>query len=550
MNKDKITFFGETNFRGERKKFGIKADDRLRHMYIIGKTGMGKTELLKNMIVQDILNGDGVGFVDPHGDAALEILNFIPEERIKDVIYFNPGDVNYPIAFNIMESVSEDQRHLIAAGLMGVFKKIWPDVWSARMEYILNNTILSLLEIEGSTLLGINRLLSDASFREDIVSQLKDPVIKAFWTQEFSKYSQKYEVEATAAIQNKIGQFISTPLIRNIVGQVKSTIDMRDIIDGKKIFIMNLSKGKIGEDASKLLGALLITKIQLAAMSRVDIKEEDRKPFYLYVDEFQNFATESFATILSEARKYKLSLTLAHQYIAQMDDTVRGAVFGNIGTMITFRIGSEDAEDLRKEFSPEFSEEDLVNLARQYIYVRLMIDGITSRPFSAETLPPREMPSAHYMEEIIDFSRKTYGRNKVDVDEYIANSIIEKNNKNESKKEVRQQELYDAECSMCHKKIKIPFEPDSNREVFCKSCLKKKENENNNVFTSLPGVSLKELSKDFVPEVKKEKNANLDDLKNIIAGIKSEKENVPSGEDDAKTGKIEPGEHIKFEQNP
>ena len=541
MNQDKITFFGETNFRGQKQKFGIKSNDRLRHMYIIGKTGMGKTELLKNMIIQDILNGDGVAFVDPHGDAAEEILNFIPEERIKDVVYFNPGDINFPIAFNIMESVSESQRHLVAAGLMGVFKKIWPDVWSARMEYILNNTILSLLEIEGSTLLGINRLLSDVSFREKIVNQLKDPVVKAFWTQEFSKYSQKYEVEATAAIQNKIGQFISTPLIRNIVGQVRSTIDVRDIMDNKKIFIINLSKGRIGEDASKLLGALLITKIQLAAMSRVDIREGERKPFYLYVDEFQNFATESFATILSEARKYKLSLTLAHQYISQMDETVRGAVFGNIGTMIIFRVGAEDAEVLRREFSPEFSEEDLVNLARQYIYVRLMIDGITSRPFSAETLPPRQMGERSHASEIINFSRQTYGRNKVDVDKYIAESIIEEENTKDKK---QQQELYDAVCSECQKKIKIPFKPDSERKIFCKSCLKKKEN-TENVFASLPGVSLKEISKDFVPEVRKDdKNARLDELKNIIAEIKDEKNE--DNKDDAETGKIEPGEHIKF----
>jgi len=540
MNKDKITFFGETNFRGEKKRFGIKSDDRLRHMYIIGKTGMGKTELLKNMIVQDILNGDGVGFVDPHGDAAKEILNFIPEERMKDVIYFNPGDVNYPIAFNIMESVSEDQRHLIAAGLMGVFKKIWPDVWSARMEYILNNTILSLLEIEGSTLLGINRLLSDSSWREEIVGQLKDPVIKAFWTQEFSKYSQKYEIEATAAIQNKIGQFISTPLIRNIIGQVNSTIDVREIIDGKKIFIMNLSKGRIGEDASKLLGALLITKIQLAAMSRVDIPEKERSPFYLYVDEFQNFATESFATILSEARKYKLSLVLAHQYIEQMDDSVRGAVFGNVGTMILFRIGSEDAEALRKEFSPEFTEEDLVNLARQYIYVRLMIDGITSRPFSATTLPPRQLPEESFSDRIINLSREKYGRTKVVVDEFIAKSILERNEAQQKDKKGAK-ELFDAECSICHKKIKIPFEPDAKRQIFCKTCLKKKENPVEKIIEEPVncGVSLKEISKDFVPEVRKE-NKNLFDLKNIISSIKKEKENG------SEKGKIEPGEHVKF----
>ena len=539
MNKEKITFFGETNFRGEKKRFGIKTDDRLRHMYIIGKTGMGKTELLKNMIIQDILNGDGVGFVDPHGDAAEEILNFIPEERMKDVIYFNPGDVSHPIAFNIMESVSEDQRHLIASGLMGVFKKIWPDVWSARMEYILNNTILSLLEIEGSTLLGINRLLSDSVWREEIVEQIKDPVIKAFWTQEFSKYSQKYEIEATAAIQNKIGQFISTPLIRNIIGQVNSTIDVRDIIDNKKILIINLSKGKIGEDASKLLGALLITKIQLAAMSRVDIKEEERSPFYLYVDEFQNFATESFATILSEARKYKLSLTLAHQYIEQMDETVRGAVFGNVGTMILFRIGSEDAEFLRKEFSPEFTEEDLVNLARQQIYVRLMINGVTSRPFSAITLPPRVLPGDNFAERIVNLSREKYGRDKASVDEFIAKSILERNDAKKSKKESK--ELFDAECSVCHKLIKIPFEPDNKRQIFCKTCLKNRETpvEKTIPAPSTTGISLKEIAKDFKPEARKE-NKNLFDLKNIILGIKKEKENG------SEKGKIEPGEHVKF----
>ena len=525
MENKKITFFAQTNFRGEKKRFGIRDEDRLRHMYIIGKTGMGKTELLKNMIVQDILNGEGVGFVDPHGDAAEELLNFIPEERKKDVIYFNPGDVDFPIAFNIMENVNKDQRHLIASGLMGVFKKIWPDVWSARMEYILNNTILSLLEIEGSTLLGINRLLSDAVFRESIVNQLKDPVVKAFWTQEFSKYSQKYEVEATAAIQNKIGQFISTPLIRNIVGQVKSTIDVRDIMDSKKIFIMNLSKGKIGEDSSKLLGALLITKIQLAAMSRVDIKEEERSPFYLYVDEFQNFATESFATILSEARKYKLSLTLAHQYIEQMDDTVRGAVFGNIGTMLLFRIGAEDAEVLRKEFSPEFTEEDLVNLARQSIYVRLMIDGITSRPFSAETLPKRDPLEVNFREEIVELSRQKYGRAKEDVDKFIADAIITQTKPKEVKK------MYDAECNLCGKAIKIPFKKEDGRDVFCKACLKKKEEGE-----PKKEISLEEVSKDFVPEERKNKS-RLNDLKNLILGAKK---------DSAEKGKIEPGEHIKF----
>jgi len=306
--KIKILLFWETTFRGEQRKFGIKTDDKRRHIYIIGKTGMGKTELLKNMVVQDIRRGNGVGFVDPHGEAAEELLNFVPQERIKDVVYFNPADMEYPIAFNIMEDVDVEYRHLVAGGLMAVFKKIWPDVWSSRMEYILNNTILALLEVPSSTLLGINRMLADAEWRGDIVERLQDPVVKAFWTKEFARYTQRYEVEATAAIQNKIGQFTSAPLIRNIIGQTSSTINMRKIMDEKKIFIVNLSKGRIGEEASRLLGALLITKLQLAAMSRVDIPEAARNDFNLYIDEFQNFSTESFATILSEARKYRLSL--------------------------------------------------------------------------------------------------------------------------------------------------------------------------------------------------------------------------------------------------
>jgi type IV secretory pathway TraG/TraD family ATPase VirD4 len=338
MEKEKITFFGKTTFRGEKKKFGIKDDDKRRHVYIIGKTGMGKTELLKNMVVQDILNGKGVGFIDPHGEAAEELLRFVPKERIKDVVYFNPADIENPIAFNIMEDVSAEYRHLIAGGLMGVFKKIWPDVWSSRMEYILNNSILALLEVPGSTLLGVNRLLSDPEWREKVVNQVKDPIVKSFWVKEFARYTQRYEVEATAAIQNKIGQFISTPLIRNIIGQEKSSIDIRQVMDSEKILIMNLSKGKIGEDNSRLLGALLVTKLQLAAMSRVDTAEQERKDFVLYIDEFQNFSTDSFANILSEARKYRLSLILAHQYIAQMEEKVIDAVFGNVGTMITFII--------------------------------------------------------------------------------------------------------------------------------------------------------------------------------------------------------------------
>jgi len=347
------------------------------------------------------------------------LLKFVPEERIEDVIYFNPSDIEKPIAFNIMEEVDPDYRHLIAGGLMGVFKKIWPDVWSSRMEYILNNAVLALLEIKGSALLGINRLLSDAEWRKEVLEDVHDPVVKAFWTKEFSRYSQRYETEATAAIQNKIGQFISSPLIRNIVGQKKSTIDIRSIMDNKKILIVNLSKGRIGEDSSRLLGALLVTKLQLAAMSRVDIPESERNDFALYIDEFQNFSTDSFASILSEARKYRLSLILAHQYIGQMEDKVREAVFGNVGTMIAFRVGAEDGEFLEKEFSPEFYSTDLVNLSKQNIYVKLMIDGLTSRPFSAETLPPA-IPDNGYKDEIIEFSRNKYGKDREIIEKEIS----------------------------------------------------------------------------------------------------------------------------------
>lgn len=542
MEKEIITFFGKTTFRGEKKKFGIKDDDKRRHVYIIGKTGMGKTELLKNMVVQDILSGKGVGFIDPHGEAAEELLRFVPKERIKDVVYFNPADIENPIAFNIMEDVSAEYRHLIAGGLMGVFKKIWPDVWSSRMEYILNNSILALLEVPGSTLLGVNRLLSDPEWREKVVNQVKDPIVKSFWVKEFARYTQRYEVEATAAIQNKIGQFISTPLIRNIIGQEKSSIDIRQVMDSEKILIMNLSKGKIGEDNSRLLGALLVTKLQLAAMSRVDTAEQERKDFVLYIDEFQNFSTDSFANILSEARKYRLSLILAHQYIAQMEEKVRDAVFGNVGTMITFRIGADDAEFLEKEFSPEFFIEDMVNLPKQNIIVKLMISGVTSRPFSAETLPPVKKQDESFENEIIEFSQEKYGNDRSIVEKKISDDsgidsfipIVKKNNNIE---------LHDAVCQSCGKKFKAPFKPDGKRPVYCKTCLKNKE-ESSSSFNSLPTISLKESAKDFVPLVKKKeestkKEIDLVGLKEVIKKAKQETKK--------EKGVIYPGETIKFD---
>ena len=416
--KQDICLFAETNYRNQPRRFGIKTDDRRRHMYIIGKTGMGKTTMMENMVLHDIYAGHGVGVIDPHGDFAEKIINYIPGKRINDVVYFNPADMNYPIGFNILEVESEEQKHLVCAGLMGIFKKIWPDVWSSRMEYILNNTILALLDYPGSTLLGINRLLADRAYRRRVISKLRDPVVKAFWQTEFASYNDRYAQEAVAPIQNKIGQFLSASVIRNMVAQVKSTINVRDIMDSRKIFIMNLAKGRIGEDNSRLLGGMLITELQLAAMERVDIPEADRKDFFLYVDEFQNFATPSFANILSEARKYRLSLIMAHQYITQLDEIVADAVFGNVGTIVTFRVGGADAEVLVKEFTPTYLEEDIVNLPKFHTFLKLMIDGVASQPFSAMTMPP--IGSATGSEEkVIQVSRERYAKPREVIEDKI-----------------------------------------------------------------------------------------------------------------------------------
>ncbi len=418
-----VTVFAKTNFRNREVAFGIKRDDRRRHMYIVGKTGMGKTTFIENMVVQDILNGEGLAFVDPHGDSVEKVLSFIPSSRINDVVYLNPADTDYPIAFNPLEAVDPKYKHLVASGLMGVFTKIWAGVWSPRMEYILSNTILALLDSPGNTMLGIARMLVNKTYRKRIVDNIKDPVVKSFWVDEFANYNDKFRTEAIAPIQNKVGQFLSSAIIRNIVGQTKSTIDLRDIMDNKKILLLNLSKGRIGEDNSALLGAMIITKLQLAAMSRVDVPEEERKDFYLYVDEFQNFATESFANILSEARKYRLNLIVAHQYIGQLisdrNTVVRDAIFGNVGTMVTFRVGADDAEFLEKEFEPTYTMNDLVNLAKYSIYLKLMINGMASHPFSAGTLPPISQATGND-EKVILVSRERYGTSRAIVEEKIS----------------------------------------------------------------------------------------------------------------------------------
>ena len=419
MNQE-IAVFAQTTFRNQFKKFGIKTDDRRRHMYLIGKTGMGKSTIQENMIVGDIRAGYGLAVVDPHGDLAEKIIEYIPSNRIKDVVYFNPSDMDYPIAFNVLEQVDPHLRHLVASGLLGVFQKLWADSWGPRLEYILRNAILAILDFPGSTLLGVVRMLSDKSYRKRVVANIKDPVVKAFWEKEFASYADKFASEAVSPIQNKVGQFLSSSLMRNIIGQVKSSINIREIMDEGKILIMNLSKGRIGEDNSALLGAMMITKIQLAAMSRVDMPEKDRKDFYLYIDEFQNFSTDSFANILSEARKYHLNLILAHQYIEQLSEKVKPAVFGNVGTMVSFRVGATDAEELAKEFAPVFTEEDLVNLPKYEMYLKLMIDGVASSPFSAKGLPPlTDEERTNNVDKVIAYSREKYASSRAEVEEKI-----------------------------------------------------------------------------------------------------------------------------------
>lgn len=497
MSINEITPFAITSFRGKERIFGIKQDDRRRHMYLIGKTGMGKSNILEQMAIYDIQHDRGVCVVDPHGEGVEKIIKFVPRHRINDVIYLNPSDLNYPIAFNVLEQVAPEYHHLVASGLLGVFKKIWADSWGPRLEYVLNNAILALLEYPGSTLLGIMRILTDKDFRKKVIAKITDPVVKSFWINEFSKYPDRFQAEAIAPIQNKVGRFLSSSMMRNIVGQVKSSIDLRKIMDEKKILLLNLSKGRIGEDNSALLGAMIITKLQLAVMSRVDMLEKDRNDFYLYVDEFQNFATESFVNILSEARKYRLNLILAHQYILQLDEKVAAGIFGNVGTLCIFRVGAEDAEFLEKEFEPTIMQNDLVNLPKFHMYLRLMIDGIASDPFSAKGLLPLTPPedSPEIVENIVKVTRERYTTKKEVIEEKITRwtgladaevenkkeerptrpdqsrqrQFSEKQNYNSDKERIQ----YPAICDNCGKDTVLSFIPDKSKPIYCKDCLAK-----------------------------------------------------------------------------
>jgi len=407
VEKSEINFFAKTEYKNKPSVFGIKARDRRRHMYIIGKSGTGKSTLIANLAISDMRNKRGFCIIDPHGDLSNHILNFVPSFRVNDVVYLDPSDSKRSFAINPLEVTNENQKELVASGIVAIFKKLYGNSWGPRLEYILRNSILTVLAIPDSTLVMVPELLTHASYRQKIVSQLQDPILKSFWVNEFETMTERLRAESISSVLNKVGQFTSSVRIRNIIGHPKSTIDLEKIMNDGKILILNLSQGYLGEDNAALLGAMIITKIQLAAMNRIQIAEEARHDFYLYVDEFQNFATESFIKILSEARKFRLNLILANQYIGQIDEKVRAAIFGNAGTMMSFLIGAEDASYMAREFGERFKEEDLLALGNYQAIVKLAIDNMTQAPFLCYTLPlPKSI--TQNKEKVLKVSKERY----------------------------------------------------------------------------------------------------------------------------------------------
>lgn len=420
---EKISAFGLTNFRGINHQFGMLRSDRSRHVYIIGQTGAGKSGLLELFALSDIYHNQGYAIIDPHGDFAIENMKFIPEARLDDVVYFNPADVEHPIGFNPLEVTNPAQKSTISSEVIGVLKRMFGDSWGPRLEYILRYTILALLDRPEPTMLDITRMLTDKKFRKETIGYCNDVVVRQFWNVEFASWSEKFQTEAIAPVLNKVGAFTANPIIRNIIGQTHSSFNIRQIMDEGKILVVNLSKGLIGEDNAGILGSFLVTKIQLAAMSRSDILDiHDRRPFYLYVDEFQNFATDSFATILSEARKYGLNLTVANQYISQMEPTVRDAVFGNVGTMISFRVSPDDSPILAKQFEPQFEENDLTQMHNRNFIINMVINGEKAPAFSATTLNLPEAKRSH-LSRIIEHSRELYSQSRRTVEDTINERI-------------------------------------------------------------------------------------------------------------------------------
>jgi hypothetical protein len=406
-----IIIGNRVSWGGTESRFGISTADSRRHVYILGKTGSGKTGLLHNLIVQLIESGYGVALIDPHGDLAHDILGYVPSWRTRHLVYLNPADLEYPIGINLLSDVPPDSRHLVASGIVSSFKSIWRDSWGPRLEYILYNSLSALLDCENTTILGIPRLLTDSSYRKWVVRQVQDPFVRSFWIAEYENYEHRFMREAIAPIQNKIGQFLTTPAIRNILGQVRSKIDFRFMMDDRRIFIANLSKGALGEEKANLLGSLLVTQFQLAAMSRTNIPEDNRADFFLVIDEFQSLTTDSFAAILSEARKYRLCLILAHQYLGQLLPEVRDAILGNIGTIITFTVGSSDAEVLEKEFGNAYAAQQFTDLKRYEIIVKLLSDGVHFEPFRGKTLPKMGVPYSR-RDILVRLSREKYAEKR------------------------------------------------------------------------------------------------------------------------------------------
>jgi hypothetical protein len=409
--RQEVNLFARTEFKNQSRIFGIKRPDRRKHLYVIGKTGTGKSTLLANMAINDLKHNEGVAVIDPHGDLCEILLDFIPAHRINDVVYFNPTDPSHTVKLNVFETSSVEHKELIASGILAIFQKLYYYSWGPRLEHILRNTLLTLLSRPETTLPDVVRILTDKKFRSKIVGSLEDQVLKQFWTGEFETMGERLRAEAVSPILNKVGQFIASPLIRNVLDSPDSSFSIEQVMNEGKILIANLSQGKLGEDNSSLLGAMLITRIQLASMSRVNVPEEQRKDFYLYVDEFQNFATTSFIKILSEARKYRLSLTLANQYIAQIPEDVQKAIFGNAGSLITFTIGANDANVMHHEFAAKYKQEDLVSLGQFQTIVKLAIDGQTSLPFPATTLPLAASKNQN-RDKVIRVSRERYAKKK------------------------------------------------------------------------------------------------------------------------------------------
>lgn len=383
-----LTLIGDTDYRGDKIRFGVREEDKFRHMYIVGKTGTGKSTFINNMIISDMRAGNGLCLLDPHGELVDDLLEYIPSNRINDVILFDVGDAEYPIGFNLLQADNEDEKNRIASGVVSTFQKLFDNSWGPRLEYILRNVVLSVIDYPNATLMHILRVLTDKEFREEVISNVKDPVLLKFWNNEFNKWQDKQREEAVGPITNKVGQFLSSRLVRNIFGQPRTRLSIRKAMDQGKIILVNLSKGKIGEDNANMIGSLLVTKIQIDAMGRADMAKHLRKPFYLYIDEFQNFATKSFATILSEARKYKLSLIVANQYTSQLDEAIKDAIFGNVGTIFAFTLGYDDASVMTSQFKEIVATNDLISLPKFTAYTRLMVDGVSSDPFSMKTLPP------------------------------------------------------------------------------------------------------------------------------------------------------------------